>query len=178
MPNELNNLKRKVQQYKEVLANTENYRLAWKEHLKSQIINMLEALAKEVELPARVEERSTMENMETIILSLGAVKSGMFHKIDQGLEMPVVKHNGSLVYQQLFNGKIIVFVQYPFIENYGEPRPPRTIAIYRPEELQEPFILRHFEEFISEITAWEDYDDDEPAKKIGFEMNLGGIKPA
>jgi hypothetical protein len=84
----------------------------------------------------------------------------------------MIKHNGSLVYQQLFNGKIIVIIQYPFIENYGEPRPPKTVAIYRPEELSEPFLIRHLEEFIQEITDWEDFDDDEPNKKIGFSMNF------
>jgi hypothetical protein len=37
-----------------------------------------------------------------------------------------------------------------------------------------PFILRHLETFISEITNWEDYDDDapEPNQRIGFKMNF------
>ena len=73
----------------------------------------------------------------------------------------------------LFNGKIIVLINYPFIENYGQPQPPKTIAIYRPEELKEPYFIRHMEEFLQEITKWEDYDDDEPTKRIGFQLNFG-----
>ena len=84
----------------------------------------------------------------------------------------MVKQNGSLIYQQLFNGKVIVLISYPYIENYGEPRPPKTIAIYRPEELREPFFIRHMEEFLSELTTWEDYDDDEPIQRIGFHPNF------
>ncbi|MCB0563296.1 MAG: hypothetical protein KDD01_02845, partial [Phaeodactylibacter sp.] len=53
-----------------------------------------------------------------------------------------------------------------------QPRPPKTIAIYRPEELKEPYFVRHMEDLIQEITNWEDYDDDEPNKKIGFQLNF------
>ncbi|MCF8244491.1 MAG: hypothetical protein K9J37_07230 [Saprospiraceae bacterium] len=174
---ELVNLKRKVELYKDVLSNTESYRKIWQTELKTMIVNLLQKIAEEVELAVKVEERVPMENLEAIVLSLGTVKSGMYQKIEHGIEVPLVKQSGSLIYQQLFNGKIIVLIQYPFIENYGQPRPPKTIAIYRPEELKEPYIVRHFEEFVHEITSWEDYDDDEPSKKIGFEMNFGHLKP-
>ena len=53
------------------------------------------------------------------------------------------------------------------------------IAIYRPEELQTPFIIRHLEEFVRDITDWEDYDDDEKQpQKIGFNVgyNLEDLK--
>lgn len=173
---ELFNLKRKVVQYREVLANTEKYRETWKAHLKDFIIKQLENIAVAIDLKVKVEEKVQMENLAAVVLSLGTVKSGMFQKIDSGIEMPLVKHNGALIYQQLFNGKVIVLIQYPHIENYGQPRPPKTIAIYRPEELKEPYFIRHFEEFLQELTSWEDYDDDEPAKKIGFEMNFGNMK--
>ncbi|NJN35339.1 MAG: hypothetical protein HC817_14875 [Saprospiraceae bacterium] len=93
-----------------------------------------------------------------------------------GIKRDLVKHNGSLVYQQLFNGKILVLINLPFIEKYGQPQQPRSIAIYRPEELKEPFILRHVEALISDVTNWEDYDDDaptqDPNQRIGFKLNF------
>lgn len=107
-------------------------------------------------LEAKLEERTDMENLEAIVLSLGEAKSGMYQKVNEDIHRHLIKHNGSLIYQQLFNGKIIVLINYPFIESYGKPRPPKTIAIYRPEELKDPFFLRHLEEFITEITNWED----------------------
>jgi len=60
------------------------------------------------------------------------------------------------------------------IEGYGQPKPPKTIAIYRPEEVKPPFLVRHMEEFMREVTDWEDYDDDDkgPAQKIGYSMNF------
>ena len=167
------NLKRRVSQYKEVLNNTMTYRNAWKDHLKEYIKGRLAHLLEETGLEAEIEERSDLENLEAVVLNLGDVKSGMFQNLGNDIERHLIKHNGSLIYQQLFNGKVIVLIQYPYIENYGKPRPPHTIAIYRPEELQEPYFVRHLDEFLSEITNWEDFDDDEPNKRIGFDFNFG-----
>jgi len=127
----------------------------------------------EIGLEGEVEVRSDLENLEAIVLSLGTVQSGMFQRVNENIKRDLIKHNGSLVYQQLFNGKVLVLIQYPFIESYGDPRPPKTVGIYRPEELKEPFFARHIEELMQEVTLWEDYDDDEPHQRIGFQLNFG-----
>ena len=173
MNSDLFNLKRKVTQYKEVLKNTRAYREVWKNELKAKIQDILQKLVEATELEAKIELREEMENLNAIVLSLGESKSGMYQEVSEDIKRHLIKHNGSLVYQQLFNGKIIVLINYPFIENYGQPQPPKTIAIYRPEELKEPYFIRHMEEFLQEITKWEDYDDDEPTKRIGFQLNFG-----
>jgi hypothetical protein len=172
MNTDLLNLKRKVGQYKEVLQNTRTYRESWDSSLRETIKTRLEELVEATGLNAVVEERDQMENLGAIALSLGEVKSGMYQLVGEDIKRHLIKHNGSLIYQQLFNGKIIVLIQYPFIENYGQPSQPKTIAIYRPEEIKDPYLIRHMEEFIQEITQWEDYDDDEPHKRIGFDLNF------
>ena len=170
---DLINLKRKVSQYKTIIANTRAYRQTWTDSLKDQITNTLQAMVDGTELGATIEIRSDLENLEAIVLSLGEVKSGMYQKVTDDIKRHMIKHNGSLIYQQLFNGKVIVLINYPSIEGYGEPRAPKNVAIYRPEEIKEPYLIRHMEEFIKEVTNWEDYDDDEPAQRIGYQMNFG-----
>lgn len=172
---ELFNLKQKITHYKNVLQNTQNYRAVWKESLRDEIVGKLKGLVELTGLEAKIDVRSEMENLEAIVLSLGEAKSGMFQKVNEEVQRHLIKHNGALIYQQLFNGKVIVLINYPFIENYGQPRPPKTVAIYRPEELKEPYFVRHMEEFIQEVTNWEDFDDDEPNKRIGFELNFGSV---
>lgn len=175
MDSQLLNLQRKANQYREVLQNTENYRKDWQDELKEKIMTQLEGLMEALDLQATVESRSEMENLEAVVFSLGETQSGMYQKVNDDVRRHLIKHNGSLIYQQLFNGKVIVLINYPFIEGYGKPAPPKTVAIYRPEELKEPFFIRHMEEFLNEITRWEDYDDDEPQQhqRIGFDMNFG-----
>ena len=175
---DLRNLKRKVEQYQEILMNTTKYRQEWKESLRQTIHQQLEAIISETGLEASLEIKDRVVNLEGIVLSLGQTRSGISEKVNDEVRRHLIKHNGSLVYQQLFNGKIVVLITYPMIEGYGDPRPPHTIGIYRPEELKPPFVLRHMEEFLKEITNWEDYDDDEPTQKIGFNMNFIDPTPA
>ncbi len=98
-------------------------------------------------------------------------------KLDEKLKRPMIKSNGALIYQQLFNGKILILVSTPHIEGYGEPRPPRTVEILRPDELKKPFIYRHIEIFLKDVTEWEDYDDDAPQEKTTF-TQIGFNLPA
>jgi len=171
-PTEVRNLVRKVKKYREVIENTLEYRKAWKENLKNEIIEDLEEMIELSGLDAKVISKTQIENLEAVVLTLGQSKSGLFHKVNDEIDRHMIKHNGSLLYQQLFNGKIMVMINYPYIENYGKPHQPKTLAIYRPEELKKPYLVRHMEEFISEITLMEDFDDDEPNQKIGFELNF------
>lgn len=166
------NLQRKVAAYKEVLQNTLTYRKDWQEELKPFIMEQLQEICAKMGLVTKVEVKSELENLEAIVLSLGDTKSGMYQKVSDDIQRHLIKNNGLLIYQQLFNGKIIVLIHYPFIEGYGQPSPAKTIAIYRPTEIKPPYLIRHLEEFITEVTNWEDYDDDEPNKRLGFQLNF------
>ena len=173
---ELSNLKNRVSNYKAIVANTRAYREKWNSNLRDFIIETLTKISTETGLEATIDTKSDFENLEAIVFSLGDVKSGMYQEVNDNVKRHLIKHNGSLVYQQLFNGKIMVVINFPFIENYGQPQPPKTLAIYRPDELQEPFFVRHVEELVANITLWEDYDDDEPTpnpnQRIGFKVNF------
>ncbi|MCC6461579.1 MAG: hypothetical protein IT260_13985 [Saprospiraceae bacterium] len=168
------NFQRKVAQYQEVLTNNSHYRAVWHEHVKQDITELLTKAAALANLPCSVDTRADIQNLEAVVLSLGSTKRGLGEPVGEGLHRDLIKQNGSLVYQQLFNGKILVVINYPYIEKYGQPQPPKTIAIYRPEELKEPYFIRHLETFISEVIQWEDYDDDRPDEnqRIGYKFNF------
>lgn len=177
MDDELVKIKQKVKKYQEILENTIQYRKDWDEYLKDLIVDTLEYIAQETGLAASVEVQDNVENMELIVFNLGRSTSGISEKVDDTLKRPMIKSNGALIFQQLFNGKILVLVSVPHIEGYGEPRPPKTVEILRPDELKKPFIYRHMEIFLKDVTEWEDYDDDAPQQKsafspIGFNMPI------
>lgn len=172
--NDFVNLARRVERYREVLENTRKYREIWNTQLRDEIVAQLTRICKEGGLSASVEVRSDIENLSAIVLSLGDGSSGLGETVAPSIRRELVKHNGSLVYQQLFNGKILVMINLPFIEKYGQQQQPKQVAIYRPEELKEPYFVRHLETFVDEITKWEDYDDDRPDdnQRIGFKLNF------
>ncbi len=168
--NSLHNFLAKVNTYKTVTQNTLNYRAVWRENLKNEIKTVLNEMNKEGALEAKVVVNTDMENLESIVFNLGTEESGIFSIVNEKAKRPLLKHKGALIYQQLFNGKIMVQIHMPYIEGYGEPRPPKVVSIYRPEEITRPFIIRHMEEFFSDIINWEDFDDDDkhPQSRIGF----------
>jgi len=162
----------KVQRYQSVLENTKMYREKWTTYLKDEIVAELERMMELTRLEGTIITSDKIRHLEYVMLSLGSEESGISEIITDNLDKPLIKHNGSLIYQQLFNGKVQVMISFPYIEGFGEPRPPKLIAIYRPEEIKPPFLIRHMEDFIKEITAWEDYDDDDnhTTNKIGFQV--------
>jgi len=167
-------LKSKVDKYLQVKQNTFDYRDEWAGGTKEMITSTLQKIIDETDLDAEIEIKDTVENLEVIIMNLGRMKSGIREKLDGDESRSVVRNNGMLVYQQLFNGKIVVLLVQPFLEGYGEPQQPKSLEIVRPSELNEGFIVRHVEEFLKELVAWEDYDDDQPASNlpIGFSTNF------
>jgi len=163
----MKSLKTKVQAYSAILKNTKKYRGEWKKALKPLIISTLEEAIKATKMPAKVDVKDDMENLEVIALSLGHEASGIAERIpDSKSKRPFLKSNGALIYQQLFNGKVMVMIMYPYIENYGEPRPPKNLEILRPEEFRAEYIVKHVEAFFKEIIEWEDYDDDLPESAV------------
>lgn len=161
----------KINKYKQVLENTEKYRIAWHSDVKPMLKQTLEEILKQAELPkGEVVIRENIENLEAVVLDLGRTGSGISENVEgSGVKRTMIKSNGSIIYQQLFNGKIMVMLVSPYIEGYGEPKPPLTLEILRPDELKVPFIIRHMEAFLKDITEWEDYDDEEQKlATIGF----------
>ncbi|HLF63329.1 MAG TPA: hypothetical protein VI603_06240 [Saprospiraceae bacterium] len=162
-------LKNKVIEYKKVIANAHTYRADWNANLKDFIITEVHRMAAAADLDLSVKVQDNVGNLEAVTCSLGRSASGIFEKIDDDTNKPLIKHNGTLIYQQLFNGKVQVMISFPYIEGFGNPPPPKFIGIYRPQELKQPFLERHLEEFVKTVTAWEDFDDDEPShQRIGF----------
>lgn len=156
--------------YKSVLENTQRYRQAWHEEIKPLLLKNLEIIVEKIDIKAEIKEVNNIENLEAVILDLGKSSSGITENLeDTDIKRTMVKLNGALIYQQLFNGKIMVMISSPHIDGYGEPNPPRNLEILRPDELKEPFVVRHVELLLKEITEWEDFDDDQPQKtSIGF----------
>ena len=173
---DIESLSSKIAKYKQVLENTHSFRKSWHDETKPMLIKVLQQILDEAKLPkATLIERNNVENLESVILDLGRTSSGITENMeDTGVRRTMVKSNGSLMYQQLFNGKIMVMIVSPHIEGYGQPKPPAALEILRPDELKPPFIVRHMEAFLRDITDWEDYDDDQPYKSgqsftpIGF----------
>ena len=176
-------LKDKVAAYQEVLQNTLVYRKAWEETTKEFINKTLSGFLSESGLNGRIAENTEMVNLESVQLDLGRSSSGIAQSRETAeIRNFMIKNNGALIYQQLFNGKIMVMVQHPHIEGYGENKEPQFLEIVAPTEVTEDLIFKHVDSLLDIITQWEDFDDEGPQKKtvfqpIGFQHSANTSNP-
>jgi len=174
------NLKNKVKALNGVLKNTKDYRKAWDNGLKEMIVKTLEELVKKSKMKAKVEIQDQISGMEAISLALGVTKSGINERVSEKVEKPLIRMNGVLIFQQLFNGKLSIWINYPYIEGVGDPKTPKMLEIVRPNEINPENVLLYTEQFIDEIIGWEDYDDDLPPQPaspgIGFNHQAASLK--
>jgi len=179
---DLGTLLSKAENYKHILENTITYRKKWASDMKPLIESTLTDILNQTGIKGKVDVQDKIINLEAIVLDLGRSSSGIAEQLDDlDIKRKMIKNNGALIYQQLFNGKVMIMLVSPYIEGYGDPKPPRPLEILRPEELTAAFIIRHVETFLNEITEWEDYDDDEPSTKhafnpIGFQRIVEGME--
>ncbi len=166
---DLKNLQARINSYTEKLQNTINYRAAWDNGLKQELLETWKFVLKETEMTAEIQINEELTGLQSVTLDLGTETSGIAHVLSDTATKPWFKHNGQLIYQQIFNGKLQVLINFPFIEGYGEAKPPKMVGIFRPDELNEMVFLRQMEIFFAELSNWEDFDDDNtPPQKIGF----------
>ena len=105
------NITDKVEKYNSILSNTTNYRKDWCDSLKIMIQDELNKVIKETNLSAYVELKDDIENLEVISFSLGTEISGIAEKLPGNkTKRPFIKSNGSLIFQQLFNGKVMMMI--------------------------------------------------------------------
>lgn len=182
MDTSINQLKDKIAAYNQVLENTVVYRKVWIDTVKQLISSTLQSFLNDSGLKGKIVENKEMENLESIILDLGRSSSGIAQsRGTDDIKNFMIKNNGSMIYQQLFNGKIMVMVHSPHIEGYGEQKEPQFLEIVTPGELSPSLVYQHIESLLDIITEWEDFDDDSPQKKtifqpIGFQHTVNPNK--
>ncbi len=167
-------LKDRAKRYQEILDQVVTYRDEWGSSLKHFIINKSEEILKQTDINANIQVEERFKNLESITISLGKSLSGISEVVDENVNRSIVKDQGALIYSQLFNGKIQVWMTYPLIEGLMQPKPPKGMGIYAPPEIDERHIMTKFDEFFKELIEWENYDDDQPnhsSNRIGFGMH-------
>ncbi len=168
-------IKERANKYSQMLKHVVEYRNSWYDELKESITKLAEDILEHTGVAANIEIEERFENLESITISLGKSVSGIAENVDDITKRNIIKDKGSLVYSQLFNGKIQAWMTYPLIEGLMQPKPPKMIGIYRPDEFNEGLILSNFDEFFKELIDWENYDDDQPGSeghnRIGFGLH-------
>lgn len=164
-------IKERASKYQAILDQVMKFREAWGKELKDFILNTSKKVLSETGISGQIEVEERFENLESITISLGKSISGIAEHVDELTKRTIIKDKGSLIYSQLFNGKVQAWMTYPIIEGLMQPKQPKLLGIYGPPEFNEDLILNNFDSFFKELIEWENYDDDQPGQamnRIGF----------
>ncbi len=165
-------IKERARKYTAILQQVIDYRDSWEKGLKDFIMDTTKNILEHTGINASIEVEERFENLESITISLGKSISGIAENISGDTKRNIIKDKGSLMYSQLFNGKVQAWMAYPLIEGLMQPKPPKLLGIYGPPEFNEALMLTNFDEFFKELIEWENYDDDQPNgtkySRIGF----------
>jgi hypothetical protein len=172
--NHIHQLTSLSEELKSIYREIEEQRHAWSKYLKPLIRKTFRLIVKNVDLNLKIIELNEIRNLETIRLTFGYLNSGLFvEKKNRKQEIPpmvLIKKGGYLSYSQTANGKISVFVQYPYIEDiYGSPDHILEIDLLSPRDITREMIFVHAERFLDETVKWEK----EEKKLIGFHTGMG-----
>jgi hypothetical protein len=154
---------------KSIYHRIEENRITWDKYLKPLIIKTFRLIRKKVDPNLKIIEITEIKNLESVRLTFGYLNSGLFvEKKNSKQEIPpmvLVKKGGYLAYSQTANGKISVFIHYPYIEDiYGAPDHILEIDLLTPGDITRDLVFVHTEKFLDEIVKWEK----EEKKLIGF----------
>ncbi len=109
---------------------------------------------------------SAWTNLDHVSLSFNNTDSGIV-AIKTG--QPVIKQGGGLFFGQFVNGKIVVLIVYPAIEDFAKASPPRQIGTFDPTDIDADFIARMVVQFLDEMTEWEEAGE-RSLPQIGFRL--------
>ncbi len=172
-------IKDRASKYTDILQQVIDFRNAWAGGLKENIKATSKKILKHTGINAQIEVEERFENLESITISLGKSISGIAENVDGVNKRTIIKDKGSLVFSQLFNGKVQAWMTYPIIEGLMQPKQPKMIGIYGPPEFNDDLILKNFDDFFKELIEWENYDDDQPGQqinRIGFGTQHAGAE--
>jgi hypothetical protein len=138
------------QDYCAVVTRTEERHDCWNSTTKEFIFSILSALSAELK-PLRAIKEESVRNYDTVCLGFMPRPTNIVLRKGTAIK-GLAKIGGYLFYSQVFNGKILVGISYPCVEELQDAAPNKGLAILDPEEITEEKILAHVEQFLIELT--------------------------
>ena len=151
MKSKIQDLRTKMDKYYNNRFELENRRQQWRDNTKELIYNTLIEINEQfVNLVWHVSKNETSTNLESVYWSMRNFYSGII--IDN---KHIVVRPGYLNFAQLVNGKIIVLISYPYIDENIRPEiKPKVLGEYLPSEIKEELIIDMAGKFLDEINDW------------------------
>lgn len=163
----IEDLKEKVNGLTQAQQNIEANRETWAEKTKPLLIDILGRIAKEFPIGWHVQKLDWDKNLEGVNITFGPTNSGIKTKTETSVKAHI-KHGGTIVFSQAYNGEIFVIILYPYVDEFVGKIENKVLGKFPPSAIDENFIVSRVAEFLDEMKKWE---ESTPSSIIGFQTN-------
>jgi hypothetical protein len=172
---ELNALKDRAEEYKQALMDIDQKRKKWREGTRDLILKTLKQIKNMIpDLNWMVQHVDAGANWETVNILFPTRNSGM-KEVTEARTRALIKYQTYLAFSQTYNGDIIVYIVFPYIEDHLSRVTNEVIETISPFNLDENYIVQKVDVFLQKITNWEKgvfqkNNEKLPIESIGFRV--------
>ncbi len=148
-------LEERITEYKNSIKLVVDKRIYWNEILKKLIIKVLEEAEATYNIGWKVQILNWIHTNEAINITFNSFPPEL---IETTNKIPTFQflQGGSLVFSQVHNGDIDVFVLFPIMENMIPAENDLIeLGTYQPTEITEKLVVEKIDEFLKEMIKWE-----------------------
>lgn len=142
----MDNLKRLIGDLENEKARIQERQNIWNNQIRDILRAQLKFYIDNIESDWYIDFNNSKTNYETVSLAFGNRPSGIFDK-EEGRHLSMI--GGALHFSQMYNGKIFIWIEYPYIENLSYHDPGyKGLKTLEPNELLEDLVLSVVEDFV------------------------------
>lgn len=163
--------------YCSVTKRTEERQAEWNAKTKDLVFRTLSAIVTELRSSATAghmkhilaTKEESVRNFDTVAIGFPPMPTDIVYKKGNAI-IGATKIGGHLFYSQVFNGKILVGISFPYVTELQDAKPNMGIALLDPEEITEEMIFRDVEHFLQAMA------DAECSPSMEDEIALSGYR--
>ena len=161
----IEHLEERVTEYKNSIHTVVNKRIQWETEIKDLIKSVLSQAEEKYEIGWKVQQLKWIHTNEAINITFDSFPPELIEKTNQ---IPTYQflQGGALVFSQLYNGDIEIFIVFPLPENWL-PMENELVELgtFSPSAISEKLVVEKIDEFLKEMIKWE---VPIPKSKVGF----------
>ncbi|NCT17886.1 MAG: hypothetical protein COZ75_01180 [Flavobacteriaceae bacterium CG_4_8_14_3_um_filter_34_10] len=151
----IEHLEERINEYKTSIQTVIEKRILWDTKIKTQIFQTLKKVENTYLVGWKVQELKWIHTNEAININFDSFPPELM-EMANGIPSFQFLQGGSLVFSQLHNGDINVFVLFPIVENTVPlENEIEDLGIFTPKEITEKLIVEKVDEFLKQMIQWE-----------------------
>ncbi|PKP25364.1 MAG: hypothetical protein CVU03_08410 [Bacteroidetes bacterium HGW-Bacteroidetes-2] len=151
----IEHLEERINEYKNSVQTVLDKRILWDTKTRIQIIQSLKKAENTYQVGWKVQELKWIHTNESINISFNTFPPEIIEKAKSIPSFQFLQ-GGSLIFSQLHNGDINVFVLFPIVENsVSLENEIEDLGTFAPIEITEKLIVEKVDEFLKQMIQWE-----------------------